>query len=349
MSRRYLAVNPFPYLLASAGVLLAWCASAEPTPVRYRFSEPHMGTMFQIVLIASSEEQAARAARAAFDRIADLDGIMSDYRPASELMQLCAKAGGDPVRVSEELFSVLRHAEAVSRLSEGAFDVTVGPLSRLWRQSRRTQLLPTAEVLAEARSRVGWQNVVLDEKARTVKLLKAKMQLDLGGIAKGYAADEAHKALKANGVTRAIVAAGGDVTASDAPPGEDGWIVAIAPLKADGPSPWFRLKNGSISTSGDINQFAVIDGKRYSHIVDPRTGLGLLGRMSVSVVAPDGIRADSLTKVACILGPEKALPLLAKLPGVHVRDVRAEGDAVKVTTSKGFPPLSTEPLPESKR
>ncbi len=323
--------------------------SAEPATGRYRFSEPHMGTLFQITLIADSQAQADRAARAAFARIAELDGIMSDYRPASELMQLCAKAGGEAVSVSDDLFFVLKRAREVARLSDGAFDITVGPLSRLWRQSRRTQLLPAPDILAAARARVGWENVILDRKAQTVKLLKPKMQLDLGGIAKGYAADEAHKVLKKHGVTRAIVAAGGDVTASDAPPGEAGWIVGIVPLKPGGPMPWFRLKNGSISTSGDLNQFAVIDGKRYSHIVDPRTGLGLPGQMSVSVVAPDGITADSLTKVACILGPEKALPILAKIPGVQVRDVRRVGDEVRIVTSKGFPELSTEPVPEIKR
>jgi thiamine biosynthesis lipoprotein len=343
-------VKPLFYWLAASGLavlaLLGSALAEEPAGRRYKFSEPHMGTTFQIVLIATSEEQAKKAVRAAFDRIALLDGIMSDYRPASELMQLCAKAGGDPVPVSEELFTVLRKAQEVARLSDGAFDVSVGPLTRLWRQSRRTQMLPARDVLEEARSRVGWQNIVLDEKARTVKLLKVKMQLDLGGIAKGYAADEAHKALKANGITRALVAAGGDITASDPPPGEDGWVVAIAPLKTGDPSPWFRLKNGSISTSGDINQFALIDGKRYSHIVDPKTGLGLLGRMSVSVTAPDGITADSLTKVVCILGPEKGIPLLTKIPGVQVHDVREVGDEIKVTESKEFPKLSTEPLPD---
>jgi len=321
--------------------------AAEPT--RYGFSEPHMGTLFRIVMIAEGEDQAGKAARAAFDRIAILDSIMSDYRPASELMQLCGKAGGDPIPVSDDLFTVLLAARDVSRRADGAFDITVGPLTRLWRQSRRTQKLPDPAILAEAKSRVGWQNVVLDEKARTVHLLKPGMQLDLGGIAKGYAADEAHRALKAHGVTRALVAAGGDVTASDPPPGEEGWVVAIAPLKPDDPAPWFRLKNGSISTSGDLNQFAVIDGVRYSHIVDPRTGLGLVGRMSVSVIAPTGMGADSLTKVATILGPEKATPIMVKLPGVSVRDVREVGEVIRVTATKMFPMLTTEPIPEIKR
>src|SRR5205807_2426091 len=157
--------------------------------------------------------------QAAFARVASLDASMSDYRQESELMRLCAKAGGPPVRVSDELFFVLRRAEEVSRRSDGAFDVTVGPVVRLWRRARRTQKLPDRDQLAQALARVGYKNVRLDARARTVQLLKPGMQLDLGGIAKGYAADEALKALKKHGVTRALVAAGGDVAMSGPPPG----------------------------------------------------------------------------------------------------------------------------------
>src|SRR5262249_49685607 len=155
--------------------------------------EPHMGTRFQIILYAPNQAMARQASTAAFARIAELDASMSDYRPASELMQLCARAGGEPVVVSPDLFFVLAEAEEVSRLSAGAFDGTVGPVVRLWRLARRTQRLPPTEQLVKARALVGWQNVRLDPAKRTVQLLKSGMLLDLGGIAKGYAADEAQK------------------------------------------------------------------------------------------------------------------------------------------------------------
>jgi thiamine biosynthesis lipoprotein len=259
-------------------------------------------------------------------------------------MRLCAKAGGGPVKVSDELFFVLRRARDVSKLSDGAFDVTVGPVVRLWRTARKTRQMPDPEALTKARELVGWQNVVLDEKEKTVKLLKPGMQLDLGGIAKGYAADEMQKVLKKHGVTHALVAAGGDITVSDAPPGKDGWLIAIQPLDAEEEkNPRFLLlKNGSVSTSGDANQFVVIDGKRYSHIVDPKTGLGLVGRMSVTVVGPDGITADSLTKVVAVLGPEKGLPLIETVPGVSGRMVRLaeDGKAVKAVSPR-FPKTIT--------
>src|SRR5579871_4953370 len=167
-------------------IVIAACGFAQPL-ARHEFTEPHMGTRFKIVFYAADEETAKRASKAAFARIAELDGIMSDYRASSELMQLCAKAGGDPVKVSDDLFTVLEKAVAVSRNSDGAFDVTVGPVVRLWRIARRTQQLPDKDALAKALALVGYQNIKLDAKNRSVQLLKPGMQLDLGGIAKGYA------------------------------------------------------------------------------------------------------------------------------------------------------------------
>jgi hypothetical protein len=167
------------------------------------------------------------------------------------------------------------------------------------------------------------------------------MRLDLGGIAKGYAADEAVKVLAKHGVERALVACGGDIRVSGPPPGTEGWRVAIAPLKPGAkPSEELILKDSAVSTSGDAEQFVEIDGKRYSHIVDPRTGIGLVGRMSVTVTAPDGTASDSLTKVVCVLGPEKGFKLLATRAGVSCRMVRLSDDGeAEAFTMKNFPEL----------
>lgn len=315
----------------------------DPKPTRFTFREPHMGTMFKIVLYAPDEAAANRAAKAAFQRIATLDAVMSDYRPASELMQLCQKAGGDPVRVSESLFFVLARAQEVSRLSDGAFDVTVGPIVRLWRRARKSQQMPDPEKLTQARALVGYQNIRLDEKARTVQLLKPGMQLDLGGIAKGYAADEALRVLQQHGITRALVAAGGDIAVSGPPPDAEGWTVGIAPLEDPNrkPSQYLSLHDAAVSTSGDAEQYVEIDGKRYSHIVDPRTGIGLVGRQSVTVVARHGIMADSLTKVVCVLGPELGLAILDRLEGVSAMVVRETDKGTETVTSSRFPKRST--------
>jgi thiamine biosynthesis lipoprotein len=304
---------------------LAAGASAADKPLRrFAFAEGRMGTKFKILVYAGDEASAKAAAKGAFARVAQLDGIMSDYRDTSELMRLCEKAGGPPVKVSPDLFAVLQRAEVVSRRSNGAFDVTVGPVVRLWRRVRYTKRMPAAEELAKARSLVGYQNVRLNADVRTVQLLKPGMRLDLGGIAKGYAADAALAVLKQHGIQRALVAAGGDIAVTDPPPGTEGWNVGIAPLldPDSRPKRFLTLKNGAVSTSGDAEQFIEIGGKRYSHIVDPRTGVGLVGRISVTVVALDGATADSLTKVVAVLGPERGLPIIDAIPSTAALVVR---------------------------
>jgi thiamine biosynthesis lipoprotein len=267
---------------------------------------------------------------------------MSDYRPTSELMQLCQKAGGDPVRVSAPLWFVLARAQEVSRLSDGAFDVTVGPVVRLWRRARKSQQMPDPQKLAQARALVSYQNLRLDERARTVQLLQPGMQLDLGGIAKGYASDEALRVLEQHGITRALVAAGGDIAVSGPPPDAEEWTIGIAPLEDPNrkPSQYLSLHDAAVSTSGDAEQYVEIDGKRYSHIVDPRTGIGLVGRHSVTVVARHGIMADSLTKVVSVLGPECGLTIIDRLEGVSAMVVQETAKGTETITSRRFPKRS---------
>ncbi|HEV3020820.1 MAG TPA: FAD:protein FMN transferase, partial [Pirellulales bacterium] len=297
-----------PVLLA---VLTLVCLGDEPALQRFTFTERHMGTLFEIVLYAPSEAVAKDAARAAFARIADLDGIMSDYRPASELMQLCKKAGGPPVPVSADLFDILARSQEIARLSGGAFDVTVGPVVRLWRRARRTRRLPDPDELARARARVGYDKIRLDAKQRTVQLTLEGMLLDLGAIAKGYAAEAALEVLRRYGITRALVAASGDIAAGDPPPGARGWKVGIAPLEPGAqPSRYVLLNHAAVSTAGDTEQYVEINGKRYSHIVDPQTGMGLTRRSSATVVAHDGTTSDGLDTAVSVLGARKGLALV---------------------------------------
>src|SRR5262245_37599192 len=322
-------------VIVACGVASA--LSAEPALSRFEFAEPHMGTQFRIVLYAPTKDTAEKAAKAAFARVAELDGIMSDYRSSSELMRLCKKAGGAPVRVSGDLFYVLQRAQEVSRRSAGAFDVTVGPVVRLWRRARRTQQLPDPEQLVQARKLVGYEQVRLNEKDRTVQLTQAGMQLDLGGIGKGYAADAALKVLKQHGIARPLVDAAGDIAVSGPPPDAPSWKVAIQPLDPDQKSNRFlSLKEAAVSTSGDTEQFVEIGGKRYSHIIDPKTGMGLVGRMSATVVAKDGTASDSMGKVVCILGPERGLKLIDATDGAAALLVRKTDRGVDTFESKRF-------------
>ena len=268
-----------------------------------------MGVDVRLVVYAPDKPTAERACAAAFERFADLDTMMSDYRPDSELMRLCAKAGGPPVPVSRDLFTVLQRSQEVSKRSDGAFDVTCGPLVALWRQARKTHVLPRPEEITLARSRVGWRKMALDSRRHTVRLLVPGMKLDLGGIGKGYADDCAQEALRRNGVTCALVEAGGDIVVSDPPPGETGWKIQVANADNTPHAPVLLFSNRAISTSGDTEQFVEIGGLRYSHILDPRTGQALTDRIQVTITAPNGLTSDSLSKVVSVLGQAKGEPI----------------------------------------
>jgi thiamine biosynthesis lipoprotein len=275
-----------------------------------------MGTLMTITLYAPEAAGARAAAEAAFRRIDALEDIMSDYEADSELMRLCDQPYGRPVPVSAELFYVLERGVEMSELSGGAFDVTVGPYVRLWRFSRKRKALPTAAELGAARAAVGWQKLRLDARARTVTLLVPNMRLDLGSIGKGYAADQAMQVLKSRGIDRALVAASGDIAIGDAPPGQRGWKIGIAAL--DGGTNQVRrtvlLHNAGISTSGDTEQFVEIGGVRYSHIVNPATGLGLTNRIQATIIGPDATTTDTLDTTLSVLGVERGLALADALP-----------------------------------
>ncbi len=292
---------------------------------RFEFSQVEMAVPLRIVLYAPDESTAKGAARAAFRRFRQLNGVLSDYDPESELRRLCEASGpGKPVPVSEDLWDVLSHAQSLSERSEGAFDVTVGPVVRLWRRARRQRELPSPERLAAARQLVGPQLVRLHPERQAVELLKPGMRLDLGGIAKGYAVDEALAVLRRHGITRALVDAGGDIGLGDPPPNRPGWLIGVAPLERDSrPSRFLWLSGLAIATSGDTWQHVEIDGHRYSHIVDPRTGLGLTDHSSVTVIAPNCITADGLASAVSVLGPEKGLGLIDDTPAAAALILRS--------------------------
>ena len=219
--------------------------------------------------------------------------------------------------MSDDLWGVLAKADAIARQTGGAFDCTVGPVIKLWRRARRTGELPSAEAIAAARESVGYRSIEFDPPRQAVRLLKPKMRLDLGGIAKGYASDAALAALKEQGITRALVAGSGDIAVGDPPPGKKGWRIGIAPLELHGPpSRYVLLANAGVSTSGDSMQHVVIGGKRYSHVVDPRTGMALTDQCSVTVVAPNAATSDGVSTGVSVMGPKAGLELVDKLSGV---------------------------------
>ena len=286
--------------------------------IRVEFSEVHMGLPVRIVLYAEDDERAAEAARAAFARIAALDGIMSDYRTDSELHVVEAHAG-DWVGVSPELYAVLARSIEIARASGGAFDPTVGPLVALWRDARRSLARPDAAALERARAHVGWQHVSLDAQRRAIRLARRGMRLDLGGIAKGYILQEAVRVLEQRGVTRVLVESGGDVVAGEAPPERGGWSIDVpATVDRSFRERAMSLRRAAIATSGPTAQFVEIDGIRYSHVVDPRTGFGLTNRVIARVIAPDAATADALATALTVVGQQSASELLANYPDAVV-------------------------------
>ena len=276
-----------------------------------------MGLPVRIRMFAASPDAARQAAIAAFARLATLDRMMSDYRPDSDLRQLSATRGTWQA-VSPELYRVLERAVEIARATNGAFDPTVGPLVLLWRDARRTARMPDAAAIARAKKAVGWRGIEFDSSRRAVRLTRREMQLDLGGIAKGYILEEALHTLRTAGVRRALIEAGGDIVVGDAPPDRDGWRIDVTGADQDFAARASRLTNSALATSGPSAQFVEIDGVHYSHVVDPRTGMGLTNRVTAYVIAPDGATADALA-TALTVAPDLSL---ARFPNARASVTR---------------------------
>lgn len=310
--------SSFMTALVLACAVLAWggvesCRSVEhATLERFEYSQIIMGVQARIVLYASGELEARQAAHAAFVRLSKLEAVMSDYRADSELSRLNRGAGQGPVPVSRELYRVLEMAQVQARNSQGAFDVSVGPLVDLWRAAKGDLRAPAPEEIAAALERSGWQLIRLAPEDHSVELSRAGMRLDLGGIGKGYAADRALELLLAKGISRCLVELGGDVAVADPPPGHAGWRISAL---VDGERIDLSLARCAAATSGDSEQFVELSGIRYSHIIDPRTGWPLSGVSSRCVVAPDAATADALASAVSVLDPEAGRRLIERHPG----------------------------------
>jgi thiamine biosynthesis lipoprotein len=310
-------------------------------------------------MYAPDADTARRAAAAAYARVDELGKSFSDYDNTSELVRLSNLTldgpMAEPAPVSGDLWRVLRTSVDASERSGGAFDVTVGPFVRLWRRSRDLQQLPTSQRLERTRASVGHRHLRVDPDRPRVALLAPRMRLDLGGIATGYAVDDVLRVLRTFGITRALLDAGGDLAVGDPPPGRAGWRVAVQSLEAPGKptGAYVELRNAGVSTSGDVYRFVELGGRRYSHIVDPATGLGLTERRGVTVIAPDDLTADWLSTAVSVLGREKGFTLVESIPGAAARLTTLEDGGIKVYESTRFgaylaDPEATVPGPSEK-
>lgn len=281
-----------------------------------------MGLPVRVVLYAASDRHARDAAGAAFQRIAALDRMMSDYRPDSELRRL-ERARGRWMSVSAELFATIERAVAVAQATDGAFDPTIGPVVSLWREARKSGRLPETTAIETARALVDWRRIELNADRRAILVRGPEVRFDLGGIAKGYILQAALHTLRGHGVASALIEAGGDIVVGDPPPGRDGWHI-----ETDGADPAFRerassLRNAALATSGPTAQFVEIAGVRYSHVVDPRTGLGITNPLVARVIAADAATADALATALTVAGKDRAPELCARFPGAIASLTRA--------------------------
>jgi FAD:protein FMN transferase len=327
-------------MLALAAILaaMAGCASRPAELRRFTYEQPQMGVPFRIILYAPNASEAEEAAKAAFGRISELNDVLSDYDTDSELSRLSQTSGHQKqVRVSEDLWRILARSQKLARESGGAFDITAGPIVSQWRKARRERKLPEPGKIEEAKARSGHDKLELNGRSRTAELLVPYMRLDMGAIAKGYAVDEGLEVLRRRGFPRALVSGAGDMAAGEPPPGKCGWRVALAPHDASNAPPvdFVSLRNNALATSGDIFQHVEIDGARYSHIVDPRTGFGLTDRSLVVVIARSCTTADSLSTAISVLGAAAGLPL-AERYGACARMLRMPAANVEISQSPCF-------------
>lgn len=306
---------------------------------RFYFSASKMGSPFSIIFYSDDSTKATRIARQCFNLVDSFVFIFSDYIDSSELSKISVPAGikARPVVVSPAMFDILLQAKKAFDKSEGAFDITIGPLSKLWRKSRKATAFPTDEAVQTTRKLIGFNKMIFDTLHKKITLTQAGMQLDLGGIAQGYIAQKVIDFLCKQDITHALVNASGDIVMSDAPPGLKGWTVAVnvPETKEELLAKTLLLQNKSVSTSGDAYQFMEHNGKKFSHIIDPRTGYGVTFQRNVTVIANDGTTADWLATACSILSIRQAKKLAAQLGAEVLMGEIKKGKLIFYST-KGF-------------
>ncbi len=306
----------------------------------YEVTFPALGTLVQIKVFASDEALVRKTIQSAEERTKAIEAILTDYEPDSETSQLTARAAaGNSIKVSRDLWRVIDASDRWYRLSDGAFDASLGSLTHLWRGSRRTGKPLTDQSRTKALERSGWKHVKLDSTSQSVQFLLKGMKLDFGAIGKGYVVDEIIAILQAAGLKQCLVNISGNMRAGDAPPDRDGWRIEISPLeKGQPPLRRILLANTAIATSGDLWQFIMVDGQPRSHIFDPRTGESVRGPIAATVIATSATDADACATAVCVLGPTAGAQFVESLSETEVL-ILEHGDPsqpVRYVVTSGF-------------
>jgi thiamine biosynthesis lipoprotein len=306
---------------------------------KYVFEEPKMGSPFTITIYTNDSLHAATIAAKAFQLADSLNNILSDYIDSSEINRLSATSGkGIYVHVSPPLFDIIQRAQSASILSNGAYDITVGPIVKLWRKARKEKIFPDKDSLKAALQKTGYRYVHLDTLHRSIYLEKGGMQLDVGGLGKGFVAQATLDLIKENGFNSAMVNAGGKIVTANAPADQEGWLIGInqPEEKNEILQQLLSLQNIAVSTSGDIYQYVEFGEKKYSHIVNPKTGIGLISQRNVTAIAPDGTTADWLSTACSVLSLKKSMRLVKKIKGAALLITEKKNGHIKKKSSALF-------------
>lgn len=333
-SKRFHKVCNFSMMLLIT-ILVARGGAAQK---RYDYARPLMGSVFNLSFYAPNDSIAQVASDSVFTRINYLNGLLSDYLDGSEVNRLSASAGQNQwVHVSDVLYDILAQSKHLSAQTQGAFDCTIGPVVQLWRRATRRGYFPDKQQINWAKKAVGYRLVKMDSQQKRVQLKRKNMRLDLGAIGKGYAADQALEVLRHYRILSALLDAGGDLAIGNAPPQQSGWRVEVSSGKqADAAPQTLVLKNCGVATSGDTYRYLEHQGQRYSHIADPRTGVGLRTHVRSTVVAPNGTVADALATAFSVLGAKKGQRVWQKIPQIGVWLIEMDGQKTHNWKSPNF-------------
>lgn len=290
------------------------CSSPPP----YKQTKFLLNTLVEITVEGERESKAERAVELAFAEIKRIENLMSRHREGSEVYLINQQAFQKEIPISPELFSLIKTAQIYTKKTNGAFDITVTPLLLLWKKVKQRGKLPSTEEIKKALSLVGAEKIILGEKEHTIKLAQPGVQIDLGGIAKGYAVDKAIEVLKKEGISRALVNAGGDLYTLGHPLKRDHWRVGVQdPYNKTNILGIIKLKNMAVATSGNYERFFELGGRKYCHIVNPQTGYPVPGMLSVTIIAPTTLEADILATAVFVLGAQEGMNLIDSLPQIE--------------------------------
>lgn len=277
-----------------------------------------MGTFARSIAVAADKNTAKTANKTAFEKLVEIDEMMSDYLDDSELSIVNKQAFDNPIKVSDELFGVLEKAIEYSRISGGAFDVTIGPVVDLWHKAGEKKVKPTDEEIAAAKTKVGYDKLILDKEKKTVRFTVEGMRLDLGAIAKGYGIDKTAETMQAAGATGGMVDVGGDIQCFGKPAKKDKWAIGLQnPKEGEDFLKVIELGDNGVATSGDYLRFVVLDGEKFSHIMAPKKGSSAKGLSSVTIIGSNAMDSDAMATTVTVMGIEKGLELVESIEGME--------------------------------